>query len=226
MTPEQRRHIENLILLCATCHALVDAESKQYTVAKLTKWKHDREDRFKSVGRTLRQRYLANISDDAATIDTAPPTSLQGYIAFLDHHDVIHELEDHETLQNTLRDVAKYIDRLRHLRIDDRQLLAAIVDKALVLQRTHRFINDVEVHPDDLKTIRIDRKNLSDYRIKRFSSTLKRHNLGHLLFDEEPSLRVSNPARELPWESIAEFLGHSRSNLKRLLCDLDFSIFD
>src|SRR5258708_38282426 len=41
LSAESRRAPANLILLCNTCHTLVDREPEQYSVAVLTKWKRD-----------------------------------------------------------------------------------------------------------------------------------------------------------------------------------------
>jgi hypothetical protein len=83
LTPEQRRAHKNLILLCSTCHKLVDREPEKYTVAMLTKWKRDREARFEAVGDTLRRRYVDEIVDEAEAADLTVPRSLKKYIRFL-----------------------------------------------------------------------------------------------------------------------------------------------
>src|ERR1700726_967303 len=38
LSPEERRASSNLILLCSTCHTLVDREPEKYTVTVLTEW--------------------------------------------------------------------------------------------------------------------------------------------------------------------------------------------
>ena len=44
MTNEERNSIENLILLCPTCHTIIDSDVKEYTVSKLKEIKMDHED--------------------------------------------------------------------------------------------------------------------------------------------------------------------------------------
>ena len=216
LTPEQCPDVSNLNLRCRTCHALVEAEPERYTVATLTKWKRDHEARFKAIGQTLHQCYLAA---------AAGPQSLRDYIAFLDDENLDHDLHDADTLRDTLRELADYVDRLRRLTFEDRQLLAAAVAKALALDQNSPFVSGLTVHPDDLKTIRIANKNLSLYRIGRLADTLARHNLGSLAADE-PSFRISDPAERIPWIEIADFLEHRPTGLPHLLLDLDFSFFD
>ena len=222
VTPGQCRDVSNLNLRCRTCHALVEAEPARYTVATLTKWKRDREARFKAIGQTLHQYYLAAAAD---MIDAAGPQSLRDYIAFLDDENLDHDIHDADTLRDTLRELADYVDRLRHLTFEDRQLLADAVAKALALDQNSPFVSGLTVHPDDLKTIRIANKNLSLYRVERLADTLARHNLGSLDPDE-PSFRSSDPAERIPWIEIANFLEHRPTGLPHLLLDLDFSFLD
>lgn len=44
MTDEQRNSIENLILLCPTCHTTIDKDPQQYTVSRLKEIKKDHEE--------------------------------------------------------------------------------------------------------------------------------------------------------------------------------------
>jgi hypothetical protein len=73
LSADKRRAAENLVLLCGTCHTLVDREPRKYTVKVLTNWKRDREDRFAGIGDTLRQRYVGEIVDDAETAAISVP---------------------------------------------------------------------------------------------------------------------------------------------------------
>jgi hypothetical protein len=95
LTPEQRRAPQNLILLCSTCHKLVDREPGKYTVAVLTKWKKDREARFEAIGDTLRQRYVRDIVDEAEAGDLTLPRSLKKYIRFLKKERFAHMPDEH-----------------------------------------------------------------------------------------------------------------------------------
>ncbi|MYD98224.1 MAG: hypothetical protein F4X98_12695 [Gammaproteobacteria bacterium] len=107
---EQRRQGGNLMLLCGTCHALVDSEPHRYTVKSVTKYnKQDHEAGFKAVGQTLRQHYLADISDDAGMIDAPVPRSLESYIGLFDEENVSHDLQDADTLRDTITEPADHL---------------------------------------------------------------------------------------------------------------------
>jgi hypothetical protein len=156
LSEEQRRAFANLIFLCNVCHKLVDTEPKKFTVAILTKWKRDREERFAAVGDTLRQRYLQEIKDEADAGGLSFPKSLQAYVKYLDDEKSSHTID-----AQTVEDVAAYVERLRHVSLPDRNLMRAIVEKCLQLGgRRTTASGGVCVHPDDLKISTLTR-NLS-----------------------------------------------------------------
>jgi hypothetical protein len=220
LTPEQRRAPENLILLCSTCHKLVDREPKKYTIAILTKWKRDREARFEAVGDTLRQRYVDEIVDEAEAAYLTVPRTLNRYIAFLKERKVSRTPDE-----QTIEYIADYIDRLRHISSSDRELMRAIVEKGLALGWNRETEYGIEVHPDDLKTIRIGNSRLSDYRIDKLGRTLDRNGLGGLDTDGEPRLQIATPAN-LDWSTLKDFLEQNGKTLRDVICDLKFGLMD
>jgi hypothetical protein len=221
MSVEERRAPENLILLCNTCHTLVDAEPEKYTVSVIKKWKKDREARFAAVGDTLQQRYVAEVIDEAEIIDLTIPRSLAAYVRFLEREQISHDVD-----RNTQRVVSDYVDKLRHISREDRELVRAIVEKALALGGGRETISGVRIHPDDLKTISIGNKRLSDWRIGKLGRTLERNELGGLDVDEEPELRISAPDRDLGWSTIKDFLVGRGKSLRDVICDLKFGLLD
>jgi len=48
LTPEQRARYENLILLCPTCHEIIDKAETSYPEPLLQEWKHSHKERIKS----------------------------------------------------------------------------------------------------------------------------------------------------------------------------------
>jgi hypothetical protein len=221
LSAEKRRASENLILLCATCHSLVDREPEKYPVKRLTKWKRDREDRFAAVGDTLRQRYFGEIVDDAEAGTISIPRTLKRYKRFLEKHRFSHTIDS-----RTLDAIKDYVDRLRHLSLADRDLMRAIVEKGIVLGGRHESEYGINIHPDDLKTIRIDDKRLSDYRISKLGKTLDRNSLGGIDVDEEPSLHIGAPDEDLGWSTLTDFVEANGNTLRDLLCDLRFGLLD
>ncbi|MBR0863486.1 hypothetical protein JQ614_17245 [Bradyrhizobium diazoefficiens] len=218
---EKRRAAENLILLCGTCHTLVDREPDKYTVKVLTKWKRDREDRFAAIGDTLRQRYVGEIVDDAETAAITVPRTLKRYKRFLEKNRTSHTIDN-----RTFETVADYVDHLRHLSHADRDLVRAIIEKGISIGGRRESEYGINVHPDDLKTIRIDNKQLSDYRIGKLAKTLDRNDLGHLDVDEEPRLHIGAPDEDLGWSTLKAFLEGNGHTLRDLIYDLKFGLLD
>lgn len=222
MTDTERHDAKNLILLCNVCHKLVDTEDKKYTVPVLTKWKNDREAKFSAVGDTLRLRYLAQVSDEAEAVDPVHPKSLDAFRAFLEHENCSHSLDE-----GTPTAVADYADRLRHLTLPDRDLLRAIIERIILLGGNNRVNSyGLQVHPDDLKTLHVEDRRLTDGKIKKLGDTLSRHDLGGIDVDEEPRLFISSPDSEVGWGEVKDFLEGRGMTLRDVVCDLKFGLLD
>ena len=222
LSEEERRAAANLILLCNTCHSLVDREPQKYTVKVLTKWKRLRERRFAAIGDTLRQRYVAEIVDDAEAGDVTLPRSLKRYKRFLSKRRYGGEID-----ADAVEGVRDYVNRLRHIARADRDLMRTIIEKAITMggRRESRY-GSIESHPDDLKTIYVDNKRLSDYRIVKLAKTLDRNGLGDLDEDPDPQLRITAPDELLGWSTLQEFLETRGKTLDDLLSDLKFELLD
>jgi len=217
-----RRAFENLLLLCSTCHTLVDKEPKTYTKKILRKWKRDREARFEAVGDLLRKSYLNEISDDADVAGATLPQTLKGYVQFLVDQDDQPFIDG-----DTPAEVAAYVERLRHLAVADRQLMLAIIEKAMVLGGARETEHGISVHPDDLKTIRVNHSRLSDYRIGKLGKTLERNGLGSLDVDDgEPDLFISCMHIDMGWSTLSAYLEGKGATLGSLLLDLKFGLLD
>ena len=216
----ERRAFDNLLLLCAVCHDLVDKEWEKYTKAKLRKWKRDREARFEAVGELLRKSYLNDITDDSEVVGATLPASLKSYIEYM-------KAEGQEPLidGDTVGEVAAYVEKLRHLAVADRQLMLAIIEKAIVLGGARESEYGVSVHPDDLKTIRIDGKRLSDYRIGKLGQTLERNNLGSLDPDGvDTRFLISSVHFEMGWSELKAYAETKGATLASFLLDLKFGL--
>lgn len=217
-----RRAFENLLLLCSTCHTLVDKEPKTYTKDILRKWKRDREARFEAVGDLLRKSYLNEITDDADVAGASLPQTLNDYVRFL-----VDQGDQPFIDGDTPADVAAYVERLRHLAVADRQLMLAIIEKAMVLGGARETEHGISVHPDDLKTIRINNSRLSDYRIGKLGKTLERNGLGSLDVDDgEPDLFISCMHIDMGWSTLNAYLEGKGATLGSLLLDLKFGLLD
>ena len=221
LTRDQRRAAENLILLCSTCHTLVDAEPANYSVRRLSNWKKKREDRFAAVGDTLQQRYVEEVTDEAELADLGAPRTLAGYIKFLDDLNYSHTIDE-----NSRSTVRAYAGRLRHLSSDNRELVRAIVEKAIALGGSREGQHGVCVHPDDLKTLSIGNQQLSNYRIMKLGDTLNRNDLGGFDHDGKPQLCITIPEEYLTWSELKAYLEKKGNTLHDLICDLQFRLLD
>ena len=221
LTRDQRRAAENLILLCSTCHTLVDAEPANYSVRRLSDWKKKREKRFAAVGDRLQQRYVEEVTDEAELADLGAPRTLAGYIKFLDDLNYSHTIDE-----NSPSIVRDYAGQLRHLSSDNRELVRAIVEKAIALGGSREGQHGVSVHPDDLKTLNIGKRQLSDYKIRKLADTLNRNGLGGLDDYGEPHLRITIPDENLTLSDLKAYLENKGNTLHDLICDLQFRLLD
>lgn len=222
LSEEHRRGFENLLLLCPTCHTLVDKDAKKFTKPMLRRWKRDREGRFEAVGDLLQKSYLHEITDDAQTVGATHPVSLASYIAFVEARG-----EEPFIDADTPGEVADYVEKLRHLTADDRQLMLAVIDKALALGGRREAEYGVSVHTDDLKTIRINHSRLSEYRMAKLGRTLARHNLGSIDVDGQDSEFVISAIQiDMAWSVLKAFAESRGATLRSLVVDLKFGLLD
>lgn len=87
---EQRRHFDNLILFCGTCHTIVDRELATYTVEKLKSIKQDHESKHASESFSVSDKLIAQILDQFESLSkqiTASTTMIKEHISTeLDKH--------------------------------------------------------------------------------------------------------------------------------------------
>jgi hypothetical protein len=104
--------------------------------------------------------------------------------------------------------------------------MRAIVEKGIALGGRRENEYGIDVHPDDLKTIYVDNRRLSDYRIGKLGQTLDRNNLGGLDVDQEPRLQIAAPDEDLGWSTLKDFLEANGKTLRDVICDLKFGLLD
>lgn len=222
LSEEQRRAFENLILLCATCHTLVDKDPLTYTKPKLIRWKRDRETRFSAVGELLRKAYLDEITDESDDTGMSLPKTLKGYEAYLVSLGASPLID-----ADTPGEISAYAEKLRHLPLKDRQLIVAIIEKALILGGAREYETGVTVHPDDLRTLRVNDRALAQNRIKRLGETLARNALGELDVDDGvPQLFIRTMHHDFEWSSLKDYMETKDGTLSDLLVNMKFAILD
>jgi 5-methylcytosine-specific restriction endonuclease McrA len=217
LTPEQKRSSENLMLLCNVCHKIVDTEEDRYSATLLKKWKADREKVFSEIGSSLKKSYLSQISDERDHFVNRPLKNLDRYIKYLDKNNYSHSIDDSEVQELNL-----YVEKLKQLTLNDRSLLAKIVETALSMLNIPEGDYGIEIHPDDLKVLRINEVPLLDNKINKFSKTLERHNLGCLDYESGPELRIFNPIDYMGWSNLKEFALENSKDFCQYISQLDF----
>ncbi len=217
LTPEQKRSPDNLILLCKICHELVDAEEEKYPPELLKKWKRGREKIFSEIGDTLKRSYFEQITDERDHVAIKPLVNLNRYMYYLERNNCSHFIDEDELVK-----VNAYIKRLGNLALNDRSLLVKIVETALSISSANENDRGIDVHPDDLKVLRIDGKPISQRKINKFAATLERHRIGYLDCERAPELRVFCPSNYLGWSDLRKFAKQNRKTLDQYVCDLNF----
>lgn len=222
LSPVERRAFENLILLCATCHTLVDKDPMSYTKTKLIKWKGDREKRFSAAGELLRKAYLDEITDESDDTGMSLPKTLSGYDAYLATISTKLALDPSAPAA-----IAAYAGKLRHLTVRDRQLIVAIVEKALQLPGAREYPNGVSVNPDDLRTLRVNNTPLAQNRVNRLGETLRRNQLGDLDVDDGVAkLFIKTIDDDFEWSSLKAYTETKNGSLSDLLVGMKFAVLD
>lgn len=222
ISPQEGRGFENLILLCANCHIVIDEEEKTYTVKKLKGWKAKHEARFTAIEEKLATAYLEEIANEADATDDTLPKSLAGFSKHLEGQDMVHLIDD-----DAPKEIAKYVQRLKNVTKNDRQLMVAIIEKCFNLDSASHYSNGIGAHPDDLRTILIGNRPLSYGRMKRLGSALERNKIGSLDPDgEDTTLYINSAHQDLDWFQLSEYLASKGEGLDALIMDMNFALLD
>lgn len=115
MSNEQRRGYDNLLLLCATHHTVIDRDAKQWTVARLKDLKHKHEAIYTAAVDQLRRQ----VGDITEGVTYTPANNGR---VLLDQHG----LDDHERAESCM-DINRFAERLSKIPADARSLLSLIV---------------------------------------------------------------------------------------------------
>lgn len=222
LSEDARRGFDNLILLCATCHTEIDKMPVKFPVALLRKWKRNREARFEAAGDILRKAYLNEIIDESEIVGMGLPSTLARYAAFIEKRETSTFID-----ADTPSEIGEYVEKLRHLKMTDRQLMVAIIEKAIVLGGARDDEYGISVHPDDLKTITVNGRRLSDYAMAKLGKTLERNNLGSLDPDgDDTRFFIGTIHIDMAWSELKIFAQENGATLSTFLIDLKFHLLD
>lgn len=216
MTNEQRRHPDNLVLLCYEHHIKTNDE-KVWTVEKLKKIKADHERRFQNPEKAI----LAGLKDWTQSDELILPKNLDGMLKALDSPFL--DADRAEDKERYLEAVLKFLGEYKNVPHDTRLFLGAVVERMLTVEKngltnvgTHR----TSIPADDVRAA----LNLSLAKLRRNCEALDLYGLGGL--DEgfggyEISIRH---IYDVPfWYEVLEYCKKAHHSFKTYYLDLDFS---
>ncbi|HEU5485717.1 MAG TPA: hypothetical protein VFU98_12500 [Microlunatus sp.] len=219
MSNEQRRSYDNLLLLCATHHTVIDRDAKQWTVARLKDLKHKHEAIYTAAVDQLRRQ----VGDITEGVIYTPASNGR---VLLDQHG----LDDHERADSCI-DINRFAERLSKIPADARSLLSLIVirgDKVPAHVAMGNWPGEFQILKRVLKSI----ADCTDAHLRRHVEVLEHFDLLRCddePFDGPPLYIVGNSTQGLGWallQDIRDLAGTDRETIRRVLCDLDFSALD
>jgi hypothetical protein len=186
MTNEQRRSLDNLVLLCATHHVAIDGSPSTYTVAKLKQIKKLHEKRFSEIGDTLKRWFEESYVDNTTLLHESAPKSLSRLRAYYKSQNA--KLTDAETVK-AISDIEKYLKKARLVPQPERAFMKLLFERAKRLDFPH---GKVMVDCDDF----ISSHSYPITKMKRQSALLDQKCVGGLYEEDEGrgSLRLNDRA--------------------------------
>jgi hypothetical protein len=147
MTAAQRGHFDNLILLCANCHTIIDKAPEQFPDALLVGWKRDHQSRLDQVFGAVE---LPNRKDVRAVIE---PLLLENWIVFEEYG------PDGDYRENPESEMASTWQLyMRNRIIPNNRRILAILD----VNRTH-------LTSDEMRTLELFRQHILDLEARHLT---------------------------------------------------------
>jgi hypothetical protein len=209
MTDEQRRAEENLFIVCAKHHDIIDDKKNEvnWPAEKLRAFKKTHESRFKKAERQLLKAFV----DTTQSVQPRYPKTLRAIAAALD--------EDMENNKEELKGIRQFINRIKELPLEERDFALKLAMRMKRRKKSRLPTDDVE------GAFRIDQ-----HELKRRMDLLEHHHLGSVDEAEEPrKYEVSLWHRhhgENPWIEILDFCEATNNDPSELVHDLNFGLYD
>lgn len=211
-TNEERRQIENLMLMCHAHHKVTDDDSA-YPVARLKEMKAAHESRFTDVVGQIRR----SIGDETQTTSVGLASTLAKMDQVLDWHFTREELRPHVQHVNALA------QRLRDVPRRTRELLAVIIRRGGAVPGNY---GQWEALHDDV----VEATQLRNAEVVKHVQILQHHGFGHGEDDEfsrTPRIRISGLKSGWPiWQDLLDFSKRARLPLTELIVELRFDLLD
>jgi cytochrome c553 len=210
MTDEDRRLIDNLFVVCANCHDVVDdpKNATMFPAAKLKKIKEKHEDSF----RKAEQQFIEKYSDLTQLSQPTFPKTLYRMASLLGWPDVLNSDDD-------IRDIGKFIRKLSELPIEQRQFALSLAERMKRRNLEKLPFDDVS------KAFAI---GLS--KLKKQMQLLEHHQLGSVeeatVFDQYNITLWHRDRGGNPFIEILDFCEKSGNLKDEFIVDLNFALYD
>ena len=211
-TDEQRRSINNLILLCLKHHNLIDGDPNSYPVSDLKKMKADHESNYQDVIGVLQ----------STVIDYSKTTTIKKATNCKKLFKVLGWEEDQRVIDSVIKDLAELSDRLLKLPIPTRKLFSIMVSRAY--QTPYNSWRVLLPEVSNATGINGDGLRGHIYTLARYKFTSEED------YDEQTHLSECilyghNDWIDC-WIDIRDYCEKANVELSTICSDCDFSVFD
>ncbi|MCW9705652.1 hypothetical protein [Fodinibius salsisoli] len=203
---EDRRHFDNLMLMCYTHHQVTN-DVKEYPVERLKKIKATHEERYTNV----EDKIFDSITDKTKKIDKKPPSDLSTISDSLNWN-----LKE-EQLEVTERDIRDFFEVLSDVPENSRRVYT------IMIERYEEDFFDYVVNPEELEEVT---KTSSEELLKHIR-ILNRYDLTSMPYtniDDKPEVEI---LKINGWGipiTLLEFAEKENIELSKLIVDLNFGL--
>ncbi|MBB5357354.1 hypothetical protein HDE76_000536 [Rhodanobacter sp. ANJX3] len=220
MTNEQRRHPENLVLLCYKHHKKTN-DVEAWTVERMRKMKADHEQRFQNPEKAI----LEGLKDWTQSDELIPPKNLDAMHKQSDSPYLNSDNQDEKKVY--LSEVQKYLETYKNVPHDTRIFLGAVVERMLTVEDNGLMkigIHKTTIPAEDLRTA----LNMSRAKLRRSYEALERYGLGGLDegFDGEHFISIRHVYVAPFWIEVAQYCKAVGQHFRTYYMDLNFSGLD
>lgn len=220
-TNDDRRKIENLVLLCAGHHGIIDSKQHEsvWTVERLKKIKSDHENMFKGGIDSLQKAFDEPYKDSTDSLLASWPNT---FITF--YEQIPDSKLDENDKAKCVKDVRRYTDKLSNVPNDVRKFMTAVLKRSFKLHGPNELI---ELHVGDVEKA----LSISTAKLISLGDDLERYGIG-VIDDravgesDHPHVMIFNPSDYLFWSDIYEFCKKTDTELESFTIDIDFALLD
>lgn len=215
MSNEDRRAIENLILLCTAHHAIIDNKNNVnvWTVKKLKALKKDHEKHFSEIGNTLARAFVRQFGDLTTQTPVHQPQTLAKLIA----HPSFSPMGKSDT-RSAIKGFGAFADKLAVTPVEVREFMYGIINRSFNLKLDVASVDTTDA-----------RRSLpaSDSEIASFCNDLENYGLGGLhAEDVGHSVWINPPCAEFQWCDIKLFCDDEGISIREIIVDRKLELLD